>query len=159
MLVCLAYSGCENTEPSPEQRQEIERVVIAYLHLLADAYSSMDPGLLAEHATGREIAEVREMLVVLASSGDRMQAKLLRADVVDLFVFRGINATVKLLEVWDITRFDAYTGREKGRNPASVQNSIIQLRLIEGEWKVTGRRVLETQSGGAPTPTPFEEHE
>jgi hypothetical protein len=58
-------------------------------------------------------------------------------------VFRGINATVRLIEVWDVKRYDAFTGREKGRNPSSLQNSIIQMRLIDGRWVVVGWSLLK----------------
>jgi hypothetical protein len=139
--------GCENTSPSPEQYQQLEEVTKAYLNDLADAYSNRDVSMLSRHASRREIDEVRKLLDKLEMTGDRLQATLLHVDIQEIEVFRVVNGTVKLIEVWDVGRYDAYDGREKARNPSSIQRSVIQLRRIEGEWKVVGRRVKETQGG------------
>jgi hypothetical protein len=144
VVLCL---GCENTTPTTEQREEIETITKGYLNDLADAYSSMDVSELDRHASRREIEEVYKLLDKLSRTGDRLEATLLLVEVQDVQVFRRVNATVKLVEVWDVGRFDAFNGREKGRNPRSVQQSIIQLRVVDREWKVIGRRVMETEGG------------
>jgi hypothetical protein len=146
VVLCL---GCENPTPTAEQREEIESIVRGYLHDLADAYSSMDVGELGRYASRREVDEVYKLLEKLSRTGDRLEAKLLLVEVQDIQVFRRRNATVKLDEVWDVGRYDAFNGREKGRNPRSVQQSIIQLRVVDREWKVIGRRVMETEGGSA----------
>ncbi len=139
--VLLTLQACEDLEPKPEDREAIEAALGGYLHALARAYSDRDVSLLSEHATGSELAAVHKLLRQLGTSGDRLQATLLQWDVERMQVFREINATVTLTEVWDVGRYDAYTGREKGRNPQSVQSSLIQLRLMDGAWMVTGRQV------------------
>jgi len=149
--------GCENTEPSPEVRKEIVSTVKTYLDRLAEAYSNMDATLLEGYATEGEIRDTQALLHKLRASGDRVEASLLRMDVLDVQVFRVVNATVTLLEVWDVRRLDYYTGKEKGHNPGTVQHSIIQLRKIDGKWMVTARRVQETNRPGkwkVATPAP-----
>jgi hypothetical protein len=61
-------------------------------------------------------------------------------------MFRGVNATVRLIEVWDVTRYGALDGREKGRNPSSLQNTLLQLRLVEGRWAVVGRTIMSQET-------------
>jgi len=149
--------ACEDSKPTPEQRQAIEQHVKGYLEALASAYSSLDATKLKPWASDNEIAAVRKVLRTLMESGDRVDAKLLQVEFEDVAVFRTVNATVRTMEVWDVGRFDPYTGREKGRNASSVQHAIIQLRLINGNWVVTARRVMESSGPnrwGLPTPGP-----
>jgi len=155
--VAVATTGCENTEPSPEVRKEVVSAVRTYLDRLAQAYSEMDATLLEGYATEGEIRDTQALLHKLRASGDRVEASLLRMDVLDVQVFRVVNATVTLLEVWDVRRLDYYTGKEKGHNPGTIQHSIIQLRKIDGKWMVTARRVQETNRPGkwkVATPVP-----
>jgi hypothetical protein len=153
----LAGTACENTTPSEVERQQVEAAVRAYLDGLTRAYSELSVAPLEGLATGSEIADVRTILQTLASSGDRVEAHMRTIEFMNMEVFREVNATVTLVEVWDVVRFDAYTGREKGRNDSSVQSSIIQLRRIEGRWMVTARRVRGLEAGprwAVTTPTP-----
>jgi hypothetical protein len=145
--VVLAGAGCENTTPDPEDRHVVEEVVTAYLHALTDAYSSLSVEPINDLATGAEVEDVRKLLRGMAGTGDRVEARLLSVEFNRIEIFREINATVATTEVWDVTRFDAYNGREKGRNPTSIQDSIIQLRLMEGRWMVTARRVIGQEAG------------
>ncbi len=158
--MALLGAACEDTTPSPELRAELEGVVKRYLLQLATAYSEMDASLLEGYATESEIRDTAKLIRQLGWSGDRVEATLLGVEFKDVRVFREINASVSLIEVWDIRRIDPATGREKARNPHTVQNSFIQLRKIEGKWMVTARRVQETNRPGkwkvvtpAPTPT------
>ena len=144
LLLC---GGCENTEPTTVEREAVESTVMAYLHALADAYSSINATPLEPFATRAEILDVQKMLRVLAGSGDRVEARLLSAEFNGVDIFREVNATVTITEVWEVVRFDAFTGREKGRNPTSIQDSIIQLRLIDGSWMITARRVIGEEMG------------
>jgi hypothetical protein len=146
-LGALFLTGCEDTTPTPEERDVITKTVIQYLHRLSDAYTNMDARRLEGVASKGEMASVSKLLHKLAMSGDRLEATLLRADVEDVQVFRVVNATVKLLEVWDVRRLDAFNGTEKGHNPDTIQHSVVQLRKVDGKWLVTFRRVLETQGG------------
>lgn len=155
----VGLGGCENTTPSPQERTEIHAAVMKYLHQLSDAYTNMDARRLEGAATNSEMASVQKLLEKLAASGDRIEATLLKAEIERMSVFREINATASLLEVWDVRRLDAYTGEEKGHNPGTVQHSVIQLRKISGVWLVTYRRVRETQGGSkwkVSTPTSTE---
>ncbi len=163
VLLGLAVTGCEQTTPSPEERTAIEQAVQVYLDHLAAAYSQLDASELQGFAAKGEIQSVAGVLHDLAASGDRVEAKLLHVEFEKVEIFRVVNATVKTMEVWDVGRFDRYSGREKGRNPSAVQHSIIQLRKIDGQWLVTARRVLETTKGKSrwtvpsPVPTPLGE--
>ena len=145
----LFMSGCENTTPTPKERQEVSAAVMKYLHQLSDAYTNMDARRLKGAAGPGEMAAVAKLLHQLAESGDRLEATLLKADIQKIDVFRVVNATVQLVEVWDVKRLDAYTGKLKGENPATVQHSVMQLRKVKGVWLVTDRRVLETEKGSA----------
>ena len=142
VLGALLISACENTTPSPDERTAIEAAVRHYLEAKAEAYSTLNLEPLEGVASPNEIAAVRKLLTQLAQTGDRIDSSLIGFEIEDLSVFRGINATVRLIEVWDVRRYDAFTGREKGRNPSSLQNSIIQMRLIEGRWVVVGWSLL-----------------
>ena len=157
VLALVTVTACENTTPTPQEREEITKVVTEYLHRLADCYTNMDTSRLEGVAAKGERAAVYKLLEKLAQSGDRLEATLLKVEIEKIDVFRVVNATVKTLEVWEVRRLDAYTGEEKGKNPGSVQHALIQLRKIDGRWMVTSRRVLETQ-GASPwkvaTPVP-----
>ncbi len=152
--LALLAIACENTTPSEEQRVELEEILLEYLNDLAEAYSTGELSPLQRHASRNEISEVKRLLDKLQMTGDRLQAMLLHAEIDEAMIFRRINATVTLTEVWDVARYDSYTGHEKGRNPQSIQSSVIQLRIVDGQWKVIGRRVLETQSDSAWSVTP-----
>lgn len=155
VVLAMLPTGCENTTPSPEVRKEVVSAVTTYLNRLAEAYSNMDATLLKGYAAKDEILQTQSLLHKLRAGGDRVEATLLRVDVLDVQVFRVVNATVTLLEVWDVRRLDYYTGKEKGRNPNTIQHSIIQLRKIDGKWIVTARRVQETnRPGGWKVATP-----
>lgn len=146
-LAILVCAGCEDTTPDPQERQAVELAVSTYLHALTEAYSNLNVEPIEDLATGAEVEDVRRMLRGMAGTGDRVEARLLSAEFNSISVFREVNSTVATTEVWDVTRFDAFNGREKGRNPTSIQDSIIQLRLIEGRWMITARRVIGQEAG------------
>ncbi len=149
----LVLAACENSIPSADERQALEEAVRGYLNGLAEAYSEADTNHLAEHATPREIAEVNRLLRELRTTGDRLDATLLGLEVEQIEMSHTINATVRLLEVWDVGRYDSFNGREKGRNPHSIQHTVIQMRRIEGKWMVISRmRLEEDQAGEEPPP-------
>ncbi len=151
-LAMLVAAGCENTDPTPAQRDAVETAVRGYLFALAEAYSTLNTGVLEGHASPNEIAAVRKLLRQLAQTADRIDAELIGFEVESMSVFRHINATVRLIEVWDVTRYGAFDGREKGRNPSSLQSTLLQLRLVDGTWIVVGRSILSRE-----TPIPEEE--
>ncbi len=141
-LAMLVAAGCENTDPTPAQREAVETAVRGYLFALAEAYSTLNTGVLEGHASPNEIAAVRKLLRQLAQTADRIDAELIGFEVESMSVFRHVNATVRLIEVWDVTRYGAFDGREKGRNPSSLQSTLLQLRLVDGTWIVVGRSIL-----------------
>lgn len=152
-LAMLVAAACENTEPSPEEATLIEEAVGGYLMALAEAYSTLDINVLEGHASPNEIAAVQKLLKeLLQSTGDRVDAELIGFDIETMTVFRGINATVRLIEVWNITRYGASDGIEKGRFESTIQRTLLQLRLIEGQWIIIGRSNLEQQT---PVPEPI----
>jgi len=153
----LAASACENTTPSDQEREALNAAIRDYLDALAGAYATLDARPLEEFAAAGEVVEVQKLLRTMVSTGDRVEAALLSVEVKEMNVFRVVNATVTLTEVWDVRRMDAFTGREKARNTGSIQESLIQLRLIDGRWLVTARRVLQTDGASRwtfPTPSP-----
>lgn len=145
----LATVACEQTRPAAEERAALRQAVTGYLDALAESYSSMSLEPLEGHASPNEIAAVRKLLRQLAGTGDRIEATLRGFEIEGLEVFREVNATARLVEVWDLVRYDVYTGREKGRTEGSLQSTILQLRLVDGRWVVIGRSILER-----PTPSP-----
>ena len=151
-MAMLFTAACENTEPSAEVRQEVEAAVRGYLDALADAYSTLDVEVLEGHASPNEIAHVRKLLTeLLQMTGDRVDAELVNFDIQSMSVFRSINATVRLWEVWDITRVGAADGIEKGQT-TSIQHTIIQMRIVDGRWICVGRSIMSQE-----TPIPDEE--
>ena len=151
----LLTTACENTDPTPAERQEIEDAVRGYLFALAEAYSTLDINVLEGHASPNEIAHVQKLLTeLLQKTGDRIDAEMVGFEVQSLSVFRSINATVRLLEVWDITRVGAVDGIEKGRT-SSIQNTLLQMRLVEGKWICVGRSIM-TQETPVPEEQPTE---
>lgn len=145
--IALAGAGCGAGGPSPEQQAAIEAATRGYLQALAKSYSTLDLSYLEGHASPVEIRNVRNLLQQLANSGDRLEATLVGVEITGLDVFRDVNASVALVEVWDLVRFDALTGREKGRTEGSVQTTLIQLRFIDGEWLVIGRHIVDRETG------------
>lgn len=151
MVAGLAACGGAAGDAEDPQREAVEHAVDVYLDALARAYSTFDVSPLEGVASPNEIEAVKLMLRRLSMGGDRLEARLLGYEYEGLEVFRDVNATVRLVEIWDITRFDAFSGREKGRNPNSWQKTLLQLRRVEGTWIVIGRSILEQ---AAPDSTP-----
>lgn len=146
VLAAVATFGCENTTPDPEQEAAVQQAVDRYLDALAESYSNLNVKPLEGLASPNEIARVRNLLQSLAQTGDRVDSSLRGYQVDHLEVFREINATVRLIEVWDVVRYNAFTGEEKGRTPDSIQKTVLQLRLVDGKWIVIGRSVLERET-------------
>jgi hypothetical protein len=146
-VLVVAGVGCGAAEPTQEERAVVEEAVRGYLGALARSYSTLDLSHLEGHASPVEVRNVRNLLQQLANSGDRIEATLVGFEVTGLDIFREVNASVGLVEVWDLVRFDALTGREKGRTNGSVQTTLIQLRRIDGVWQVIGRHVLDRETG------------
>ncbi len=147
----LVMVGCENTTPSAEERAAVETAVSEYLGALASAYSTFDLRPLDGLASPNEIAAVRKLIRRLGTTGDRLDSHLLLFEVDDMEIFREINATVRLVEVWDVLRYDATTGVEKGHTPNSIQYSLLQLRLVDNKWIVVGRSVLRRETPAPPS--------
>ena len=159
LLAMLIASACENTDPTPKESQAVELAVRGYLFALAEAYSTLDINVLEGHASPNEIAYVQKLLSdLLQKTGDRIDADMVGFEVQSMSVFRSINATVRLVEVWDVTRFGAADGIEKGRTENSIQNTLLQMRLVEGTWICVGRSIM-SQETPIPemSPTPAEE--
>jgi hypothetical protein len=148
VVLTLLVVGCAAPGPSPEQQAAIEGAVSGYLDALARSYSTLDLSHLDGHASPLEISNVRRLLQQLANSGDRLEATLVGIEFTSLDIFREVNASVALVEVWDLIRYDPLTGREKGRTDGSVQSTLIQLRLIDGQWLVIGRHIVDRETGG-----------
>ena len=147
LALALVGLGCAAAEPDPEERAAIEQVALNSLHGLAKAYSSLNLEHLEGHASPVEIRNVRNLLQQLANSGDRVEATLVGIEITGFDIFRQVNASVALVEVWDIIRFEALTGREKGRTNGSVQTTLLQLRRIDGVWQVIGRNIVDRETG------------
>ena len=146
-LAMLPAVACENTEPSPEQREAVEEAVRGYLFALAQAYSTLDVSVLADYASPNEIAAVKKLLTdLLQKTGDRIDAEMVGFDIQSMSVFRSINATVRLIEVWDITRYGAADGVEKGRTENSIQSTLLQMRLVDGRWICVGRSIMSQET-------------
>ena len=153
LLVILSVTACENTTPTPEERAVVETAIRGYLDALAESYSTLDTRPLIGYASPNEIATVKKLLTTLAlSTNDRVDSVLIGFDVEAMSVFRQVNATVRLIEVWDVTRYELTTGRVKGRNPISLQTTILQLRRVKGAWIVIGRLVTLQEIDEEPTP-------
>jgi len=152
LLATLFVAACENTEPSPEVRLEVETAVRGYLDALAEAYSTLDVSGLEGHASPNEIAHVKKLLTeLLRKTGDRIDADLVNFDIQSMSMFRSINVTVRQWEVWDITRVGAGDGIEKGHT-TSIQHTILQMRIVDGTWICVGRSIMSQE-----TPIPDEE--
>jgi len=145
VVAVLAAAGCEDTTASPAQREALDRAVAGYLGALAKSYSTLDVKPLEEWASPIEIATVRRILKSLVTTGDRVEATLREYEIDRVAVFRGINATVWTVEVWDLVRYDAFTGIEKGRTDGSVQQTMLQLRQVEGRWMVVARSMVKEE--------------
>ena len=89
---------------------------------------------------------MRKLLTDLARTGDRIQSTLRGYHIENMEMFREINAAARVVEVWDVVRYDAFTGVEKGRTPDSIQHSLLQLRLIDGRWMVVGRSIMQRET-------------
>ncbi|HPA81402.1 MAG TPA: hypothetical protein PLS95_11350 [Thermoanaerobaculales bacterium] len=148
-IALVAAAGCEDNAISPVQREALDRAVAGYLGALAESYSTLRVEPLEEWASPIEVATVRRILKSLMTTGDRVEATLRDYQVDRVAVFRGINATVWTVEVWDLVRYDAYTGIEKGRTDSSVQQTMLQLRQVEGRWMVIARSIVKEEPPAA----------
>lgn len=146
-VLAVACLGCGTDEPSQEEQFAVEQAVRGYLDALARSYSTLDLSHLEGHASPVEVRNVRNLLQQLANSGDRVEATLVGFEITGLDIFRNVNASVAMVEVWDLIRFDALNGNEKGRTSGSVQTTLIQLRRIDGDWQVIGRHILDRETG------------
>jgi hypothetical protein len=146
-ILVVAGVGCGTDEPTQEEQAAVETAVRGYLGALARSYSTLDLSHLEGYASPVEVRNVRNLLQQLANTGDRVEATLVGIEVTGLDIFRTVNASVALVEVWDIVRFDALNGNEKGRTDGSVQSTLIQLRRIDGDWQVIGRHILDRETG------------
>jgi hypothetical protein len=146
-LLLLVTVACEDIEPTPEEWATIETAVRGYLHALAESYSTLDTSALEGHASPNEIAAVHKLLKdLLQKTGDRIDAELVGYEIQSMSVFRSINATIRLVEVWDISRYGAADGIEKGRTDNSIQNTLLQMRLVDGQWIVVGRSIMSQET-------------
>lgn len=144
-LLAAFALGCGGAGSGPQARAAVEDAVRGYLDALARTYSSFDLSNLEGHASPNEIEAVEKLIRQLGVAGDRLEATLLGIEFEAVEVFREVNATARLVEVWDVRRLDAFSGREKGRNPAAIQYTILQLRRVEGRWVVVGRSILDRE--------------
>jgi hypothetical protein len=149
----LPLCACEKSTPTPEEREAVMAVIRGYLDALSDAYSELDPTHLEGWASPNEIAAVRKLIMGLARTGDRVDSTMRVFEVEHLEIFRQINATARLVEVWDVVRYNATSGVEKGKTPDSIQYTLLQLRKVDGTWLVIGRSVLQRET---PIPDPTE---
>ena len=148
----LAAAGCEDTTASPEQRAQLEPVVAGYLDALAESYSTLDVKPLEQWASPIEVGAVRRILRSLVTTGDRLDATLRCYEIERVAMFRGVNATVWIVEVWDLVRYDAFSGKEKGRTDGSVQRTMLQLRQMDGRWVVIARSMVKEDESLAGAP-------
>jgi hypothetical protein len=140
------------------EAQVVETAVRGYLFALAEAYSTLDINALEGHASPNEIAYVQKLLTdLLQKTGDRIDAEMVGFEIQSMSVFRSINATVRLLEVWDITRYGAADGIEKGRTENSIQSTLLQMRLVEGKWICIGRSIMSQETPIPEDVSPAEE--
>ncbi len=146
VVVVVAAAGCEAESLDPAERAAVEKTIDGYLHALAESYSNLDVSSLEGWAAPNEIAAVHQLLSSLAQTGDRVESTLRGYHVEHVGVFRQLNATARLVEVWDVVRYNAYTGVEKGRTPDSIQNTLIQLRRVDGRWLVVGRSIVARET-------------
>jgi hypothetical protein len=144
--VVIVAGACDTGSPDPAVRADIERTVDGYLHALAESYTNLDVSSLGEWASPNEIQAVRKLLTDLARTGDRIQSTLRGYHIENMEMFREINAAARVVEVWDVVRYDAFTGVEKGRTPDSIQHTLLQLRLIDGRWMVVGRSIMQRET-------------
>jgi len=151
-LGLLAAAGCEDSSASPEQRAELERVAAGYLDALAESYSTLDVAPLEQWASPIEVGAVRRILRSLVTTGDRLEATLRGYEIERVAMFRGVNATVWIVEVWDLVRYDAFSGKEKGRTDGSVQRTMLQLRQMDGRWVVIARSMVKEDDSLAGAP-------
>jgi len=150
----VVAGGCDTSVPDPAVRAEIDQTVSGYLNALAESYTNLNTSSLEQWASPNEVLAIHKLLTDLARTGDRVQSTLRGYHVEHLEIFREINATVRLIEVWDVVRFDTFSGVEKGRTPNSIQSSLLQLRRVDGRWIVIGRSIMERE-----TPVPDESQE
>ncbi len=147
VLSSLAVLACESGEPTQAEREEVSRVVRAFVERLAEAYSGMDPAPLEGLVTPRFMERARHDIDLLRAGGDRLEPRLKNLEILSLKVLRRTNAYVAAREIWDTKRFDAFTGELVGHDPDSVLHSHIQLQRVDRRWVVLYREVEETATG------------
>lgn len=147
IFAALLLAGCESGQPSEAEREEISLLVKDFLQRLADAYGRMDAAPLEGVAAPRLIEKARWDIDVLRGGGDRLEPRLKSVEILSMKVLRHANGYVAAREVWDIRRFDSFTGELRGHDPESVLHTHIQLQRMKRRWVVLYRDVEETATG------------
>ncbi len=106
---------------------------------MAEAYRKDDPSLLAEVATPREQARVRNAIAELARQGKSLRPTLKSLAVESIEPAGVMTAVVSTLEVWDL-RVVA-VGSEQTVSESLAQENHLTYNLVEehGKWLVLSR--------------------
>lgn len=138
----LALGGCERSELTDRERQQIEATLAAYLPKLAEAYATREPARLAGLASGKEIASVKKLIDDLAERGELIAPELVSFTIENAHLWRS-TVFVSTLEIWDLRRRS--TGSEVVLQEYLGQRNRVNYHLErEGEgWLVLRRQVLD----------------
>lgn len=142
LAAVLVSGGCERSELTDLERQQIETTLATYLPKLAEAYATREPGRLTGLASGKEIASVQKLVDELADRGEAMAAELVSFTIESSHLWRS-TVFVTTLEIWDLRR--QATGSEVVLQEYLGQRNRVTYHLERaGEsWVVLRRQVLD----------------
>jgi hypothetical protein len=142
LAALVLLGGCERSELTDVERQQIETTLATYLPKLAEAYATREPGRLTGLASGKEIASVQKLIEELADRGEAMAPELVSFTIESAHLWRS-TVFVSTLEIWDLRR--RATGTEVVLQEYLGQRNRVNYHLERaGEsWVVLRRQVLD----------------
>jgi len=145
LLLLVPLAACA---PSAEQRraedEAIERAVRAYLVKMTEAYLAEDARTLEGVATLREIGGLERRLDALGAEGRRLEPTLEEAVVEEINRYDATNATVRMLERWDLRVVDRGSGTVLSESLDQSNRVVYHLVRERGEWLVLFRQLLQS---------------
>lgn len=145
LLLLIPLGACAR---SAEQRrageEAIERAVRAYLVRMSEAYLAEDAGRLEGVATLREMGGLERRLEELGVEGRRLEPTLVEAVVEEINRYDATNATVRMLERWDLRVVDRGSGTVLSESLGQSNRVAYHLVRERGEWLVLFRQLQQT---------------
>ncbi|MBZ0113819.1 MAG: hypothetical protein K8J08_15255 [Thermoanaerobaculia bacterium] len=131
-------------EADASEEAVLQRRIETYAPVLAEAYSTGNIEILREFAVERVLAQVEKRVSDLATSGMRVEAKLVDLTVESTNLFGNNFALVTTLETWDLHYYSTGSARSLVSERLGTRNRIeYQMKQIDGDWMIYFRELKQ----------------